>query len=79
MEYIVKKYGENSSIIVVADNNIIDALASFLSALAKNTPTSLEQCATPAVVKSVCVQCGKPMVDFKKGINNCCDECWLCI
>lgn len=33
----------------------------------------------PAVVKSVCVKCGKPIADFNKDTNNCCDECWLSI
>ena len=42
-----------------------------------NTPTSEEQLAALAVVKSVCVRCGKPIDNFDKDSNNCCDECWL--
>jgi hypothetical protein len=51
----------------------------FERALAENTHTSEKQLATPDVVKSVCVKCGKPIGNFDKDTNNCCDECWLSI
>ena len=38
-----------------------------------------KNCNAPVVVKSVCVKCGKPMDNFDKDTNNCCDECWLSI
>lgn len=28
-------------------------------------------------ITSACVGCGKPVKDFDKENNNCCDECWL--
>ena len=35
------------------------------------------QWALKNVIKSVCDICGKPMKDYNKDNNNCCDECWL--
>ena len=43
--------------------------------LSENFPPT--KCEQADVIKSVCVGCGKPVKDFDKDTNNCCDECWL--
>ena len=43
----------------------------------KLVDTGKSNCNIPDVIKSVCVKCGKPMKDYDKENNNCCDECWL--
>lgn len=55
----------------------VDVIAIVDIERGRNLLTDKGQLTIPDVIVSVCDSCGKPMGDYNKETNNCCDECWL--